>query len=75
MGSYRGSHSRPHPEPRALPVYWGQCWPTQPRALEVAMVGGLLDSVTGLMPGFGSLRVLVSHLEPGTLMGRGLASG
>lgn len=48
---------------------------TQPRALEVAMAGGQLDSVTGLLPGSGSLRVLVSHLEPGTLMGRGLASG
>lgn len=45
----------------------------QARALEMATAGGQLDSVTGLLPGSGSLRVLVSHLEPGTLMGRGLA--
>lgn len=39
------------------------------------MVGGQQDSVTGLLSESGSLSVLVSQLEPGTLMGRGLASG
>lgn len=27
LGSYGGSHLRPLPEPRALPVYQGRCWP------------------------------------------------